>query len=407
MVAFNNYWFFLEPTTFIFQDSEKYLLYNSESGFRIIVKKSNNLDLFFSELQNQENPHCVNLEDLHSNEDVMSLVEAMKDKYMGDIIVSNTAPVVIPPIFKCHADKPENDLFYIEGASLMPLLNNVTFYLNGTCTEKCPHCPMYYKQFDYCHKSNNELSLQNVLSKIEHCISTSSVSLNFCGGNIFLYSNLNLLLEYLDTKNLKSNFYFNYLNWNEKYKEYFLHKSIYYNVFVHFPYNKAKFSSLLLSMDGSTNRIRFIFIVVSEEEYLLTNQIIEEHKLTWFIIKPFYNKQNLSFFKENIYLDTIELSESSPSKHDIYKRQQINMFDFGKLIIDSSGYVFANFNHPQIGNINENLPEIIKRELQNGKSWKRTRNQKPCNKCIYQYICPSPSNYELIINQNNLCNIKL
>lgn len=26
--------------------------------------------------------------------------------------------------------------------------------------------------------------------------------------------------------------------------------------------------------------------------------------------------------------------------------------------------------------------------------------------CIYQWLCPSPSNYELVIGQPNLCHIK-
>ena len=93
-------------------------------------------------------------------------------------------------------------------------------------------------------------------------------------------------------------------------------------------------------------------------------------------------------------------------KNIIYKRQQINVHDFGKLTIDSQGNVFANINNSKIGNISEDLTQIIYNELHSGISWKRIRNNEPCNNCIYQYICPSPSNYEQVIGKNNLCTIK-
>lgn len=34
------------------------------------------------------------------------------------------------------------------------------------------------------------------------------------------------------------------------------------------------------------------------------------------------------------------------------------------------------------------------------------RVQNPCNACIYQWLCPSPSNYELAIGKPNLCHVK-
>ena len=50
--------------------------------------------------------------------------------------------------------------------------------------------------------------------------------------------------------------------------------------------------------------------------------------------------------------------------------------------------------------------EIISKELEEGRSWLRIRNQAPCNTCLYQWFCPSPSNYEIAIGRPNLCHVK-
>jgi pseudo-rSAM protein len=44
-------------------------------------------------------------------------------------------------------------------------------------------------------------------------------------------------------------------------------------------------------------------------------------------------------------------------------------------------------------------------EVEEGKSWLRIRNQAPCSTCIYQWLCPPPSDYEIVIGRPNLCHI--
>jgi hypothetical protein len=34
------------------------------------------------------------------------------------------------------------------------------------------------------------------------------------------------------------------------------------------------------------------------------------------------------------------------------------------------------------------------------------RNQTPCDDCVYQWLCPSPSDYEIAISRPNLCHVK-
>jgi len=71
------------------------------------------------------------------------------------------------------------------------------------------------------------------------------------------------------------------------------------------------------------------------------------------------------------------------------------------------GDVFANVNHSALGNVKtHSIFEIVYKEIIQGKSWLNIRNQEPCNNCIYQWLCPPPSEYEILIGQPNLCHIK-
>ena len=70
------------------------------------------------------------------------------------------------------------------------------------------------------------------------------------------------------------------------------------------------------------------------------------------------------------------------------------------------GSVKANMNSTVLGNINANsLLEIIYLELHKNTVWRKIRDEEPCNGCLYQFLCPAPSNYEMVISKPNLCNI--
>jgi pseudo-rSAM protein len=92
---------------------------------------------------------------------------------------------------------------------------------------------------------------------------------------------------------------------------------------------------------------------------------------------------------------------------DFFTRQAMNIYDFGKINILPNGDAYANLNHPTLGNIyTESIYEIVHKEVEEGTSWFRIRNQVPCNGCVYQWLCPPPSNYEIAIGRPNLCHVK-
>jgi pseudo-rSAM protein len=113
------------------------------------------------------------------------------------------------------------------------------------------------------------------------------------------------------------------------------------------------------------------------------------------------------FFKENIFLSKEDILSTHISIKNIFANQSINIFDFGKINIMPDGNVFSNLNHPSLGNIyTSSIYDLVRKELFEGKSWLRIRNQAPCNECVYQWLCPPPTNYEIAIGYTNLCHVK-
>lgn len=95
------------------------------------------------------------------------------------------------------------------------------------------------------------------------------------------------------------------------------------------------------------------------------------------------------------------------SMKDFFAKKSFNIYDFGKITVMPNGDIYANVNYPLLGNIcTHTIYDIILKELEEGKSWLRIRDQIPCNTCIYQWLCPSPSNYEILLGRPNLCHVK-
>jgi hypothetical protein len=160
--------------------------------------------------------------------------------------------------------------------------------------------------------------------------------------------------------------------------------------------------------DTNANNIKIIYIfdVTSDEDSHQADHFVEQFQIEKYRLNPVYTGDNLRFFEKNVYLNKEDILFTSMTVKDFFARQSINLYDFGKINIMPNGDVYANLNHPMLGNIySNNLHEIVHKEVDEGKSWFRIRNQVPCNDCVYQWLCPSPSNHEIAIGRSNLCHL--
>ena len=151
----------------------------------------------------------------------------------------------------------------------------------------------------------------------------------------------------------------------------------------------------------------YIFEVSSSDDYQQAKVLVEEFSIEKYQLKPVYTGDNIDFFKEKVFLSKEDILSTSMSINDFFTNQSMNIYDFGKINIMPDGDIYANINHPVLGNIKtHSIYDVISKELEEGKSWLRVRNQQPCDTCLYQWHCPSPSNYEIEIGRPNLCHVQ-
>lgn len=123
-------------------------------------------------------------------------------------------------------------------------------------------------------------------------------------------------------------------------------------------------------------------------------------------VVPIFKEGNREFFMDNVFMERNDLDEVKLSKRNILMNQTLNSNDFGKLTIFSNGTVYANVNKKPLGTIDNSVYSLVYNEMTEGESWLNTRDMKPCSDCVYQWLCPSPGNYELVIGKPNLCHLK-
>jgi pseudo-rSAM protein len=133
-------------------------------------------------------------------------------------------------------------------------------------------------------------------------------------------------------------------------------------------------------------------------------KVQNNHIKTKFI--PIYNEKNYSFFNENVFINKDDINDFTPSKIDIFKNQKINTNFYGKINIFNDGNIFANFCQNRMGNIKDMPQKLLCNNQELTDSWCLTRNKvKPCKNCIFCDFCPPISNYELVLDKPNLCNL--
>ena len=179
-----------------------------------------------------------------------------------------------------------------------------------------------------------------------------------------------------------------------------------YSIAIHFPIDMHQWDKTRQLLLNQSLPVEYVFDVSSDEDCLQAEQIIDRFQIEKYRLNPVYTGGNIRFFEDNVFLTKEDILSSSLSVKDFFVHQAMNTNDFGKINIMPTGDVYANVNHPALGNIYTNsIYEIVNKEMEEGASWFRIRNYAPCNECVYQWLCPPLSDYEIAIGRLNLCHV--
>ncbi|MDR1458647.1 MAG: TIGR04150 pseudo-rSAM protein [Bacteroidales bacterium] len=406
-------WFYLEPYIFISDDENKFLFYNTNTSQGLLFEKNDVINKTVKHLQNPVNMYSIliDVKDM-KNSDLYNLIVSLQEAGYGDVIEGDlTKPVIMPPVLNLQKSVErlkKNNM--PTGDNILSYLHEVTIYINGNCHRNCNECRHLFKQLPFCTISDNILDFEELNSFLSS-IAYTYTNINITGGNPFQYPKLYELLDVLGKRFAMQTFIINYKNIPDDINVLYIFSFAQFRLKIVVS-GIYQIEEMMLIADklrqGKINQLWEIAIT-SIDEFEKAEQLnvhLSERDIE-VEIKPFYTTNNLSFFEENIFLRQEDIISVNLDRQDVFALQALNTNDFGKLVILSDGKVYANVNQPSIGYFQEPIWDILCRELENGKSWRNTRyNISPCNQCCFKLICPSPSNYELVIGKPNLCHVK-
>ena len=377
-----DYWFTIEPYVFVGITDQCVLLYNTLDGVTIESDKKEVIELLRETLQKENCGVVLLTNERYQQKDVSGFIHKLREKYMGDIIdvaLSKGRPVQLLPYFnfpdKIELYKKHN---YSPLKNVLEDLSEISIHIDITTNvtklipflQSIPGSPTF-----------------NIIGNIGEITNYSEILSCFEQ----LPSLKNILCSYKNVIALQPAFVNNFT----------------YRLSVDFPIDWQQWNKSRQILLNQTLEFEYLFDVSSNEDCQKVEQIIDQYKIEKYRINPVYTGNNIRFLEESIFLSKEDILSTSMSIKDFFSNQSINIYDFGKINIMPNGDVYANLNHPMLGNIyKDSLYEIVHKEVEEGKSWFNVRNQSPCNDCVYQWLCPSPSNYEIAIGRPNLCHVK-
>ena len=377
-----NYWFKIEPYVHISIVNSNVLLYNTFDG-SFIESKDIEIVKLLKETLLKENCGVVLLTaERYNLDNIRKFIMELRAKYMGDIIdieLSKSKPVQIMPFTSLvntqELFKKQN---FPTGKKILEYLSEISIYV------------------DY---NTNIMDLNSFLKSLPNI---STVNIIGYLKDVANYKELLLVLDQFPSlKKITCN-YSNVISLQPEFVNNFS-----YSILINYPIDISKWNYSRRLLLNQSIPFECIFEVTSMDNYSQINKFIEEFGIEKHQLKPVYTGDNIDFFKENVFLTKDDILSTPLSISDFFINQSMNIFDFGKIAIMSNGDIYANVNYPILGNIHtHSIYEIISKELEEGRSWLRIRNQAPCNTCLYQWFCPSPSNYEIAIGRPNLCHVK-
>ena len=378
----SDYWFTIEPYVFVDIKSKHVLLYNTLDGVTIESTNEKIVELLQETLQEENCGVALLTHVRYRQEEICCFVDELREKFMGDVInvsLSDGKPVQILPFYNYSK---EQELYK---------KNNFSSYKN--ILEKLFEISLY-------------IDATTNITKLIHFLITLPKNLTFnIVGNMEEVPNYSELFSYLDHCSSPKNLLCSYKNIIPL-QPIFAH-NFSYQISVSFPINVERWNHAMKVLLSQALPVEFVFEVSSEEDVQLSEQLIEQHQIDKYRLKPNYTGNNIRFFENEVFLSKEDILSTPMTMKDFFARQAMNLYDFGKITILPNGDVYANLNHPSLGNIYvNNIHEILHKEVEEGKSWFRVRNHPPCTDCVYQWICPSPSNYEIAIGRSNLCHVK-
>lgn len=394
----NSYWLTLSVDAFLWIKNDNVLVYNSKNGKSVKFIANEQITKICLYLLELKNLYSIEIFDYESDRNVKKWIRSLI-KIEAAIItqINNTKnkPVSFAPHLRIQYNKGYYQYEHNNGigGSIINNLHDISVYINGSYYGDHNK----YKQTLFPLNIDYNINTKKMLNFLSGCKNPYLNQINIIG-NIFNLENYSNIINVINNFEVRICIYIIYNDYMD---------NIEFINTLHF--RNLHFVVLMNTGLEDMNKKKNIFkctkqFIITNSDEIINSKITIDSQCN---IVPYYNNKNIDFFKIHVFTEIDDLRNLSLSKRDIFIRQTLNIHDFGKLTIMPDGKVYANVNEESLGTIDDYAYDIVYKEFMTGKSWFNIRNQKPCSDCVYQWLCPSPSNYERAIGKPNLCHIKV
>lgn len=385
--------FILYSDTFLWIKRENGLLYNCKSGKQYFFILTPDIKSICNHFLNVNNLYCYPFNYTSTPVPVLNFFTEIEHLGLGRYLKPSERIVVIPPLLKIEQSvermKAQNR---VESIQVSDYLKSITIYIGGQGEKN-----NLYQQTLYPFDSESRLSNAQIISFVHQAIMLSNVEINIVITDLHDLK-LPSLLKELAGYSERIKIILSYSNDRISMLKQLIEERYSVVLLCRWDSHFEKATSL-----RRTEAIHWHFLVRDEEGMSAALSFCENMNSDMYEIIPIADN-NLGFFRSNVFLNSDELKTIHVSKSQIYIHQTLNVNSFGKIVIMPDGAVFSNVLQPSIGTINDSLYELILKELLENHSWRVVRHSRHCDNCIYQWLCPSPTNYEVLLGHNRVCN---
>ena len=398
-------WLVLEPFVHGAVSENDALLYNSVNKTSLVSKGSEEIADKIRQLLDPQNGYVISIQKDDLNQPALcKFVAELRKKFMGDLL---------DPAWS--ASKPFNILpepvVKQKSAELGNYLGEITFHVNSSDLPMLEKFKAGYLQFPfpiYSPVPGEILSTDRIRAAASTIESLPFATINFVGSGIYCDPHYSQLAEVFRSTPFRTIFHVPLWELSSPVHERMC-KNEQLAVYVTFPADPRQLDLLdeVIRKYPRKGCPDVNFIVQNNDEVDQASEIISGMGLRRFFFKPYLNGENMQFFREQVFISEDDILASKPTQNQIFSRLTMNEHDFGKLTVFPNGEVYANVNDEPLGNLeNLNLKELADRARDGNTSWMRRRTElNPCRDCLYRFLCPPVSNYEIMMKKFNFCHI--
>jgi pseudo-rSAM protein len=398
-------WLAAEPYVHGVVRENDVLLYNTVSRVYLVYRDNPAIAGVARQLLDPGNGYVVRLSIPELDDPSVSrLVSDLRARYMGDLFDpewSKSKPFNIypQPVIKKSSGRIDDRL------------REITFHLDTTNNRALKPFRDAHLQFPFPIYSDSvgELLSPGIIASVASQISSlPAATVNFIGTGILTKPQFNSLTDIFRETPFKRKFHV-VLSQLTSPVEIRPGKYDHLCLYVTLPVNRKQ-SEMLENFGmryASKPRVECNFVVRNSADVASAMEIIARIHFRHTYFKPFLDGTNMQFFRDQVFITEREIRASRPAQNQVFSRLTVNENDFGKITVVPNGDVFANMNDGVVGNLNrDNLEELAGKEIATGKSWLRRRpDVAPCSGCLYQFLCPPVSSYEIRAQRFNFCHI--